>query len=212
MRQLELPLGLDEPTDFFVTDCNYLAYTILFSVDDTLLKRFLLIGEASSGKTILAKKWVKNSGSYYDCRWPVDISITNNKQRLALDNVELVEELELMGIVNRCMNNNIGLLMISRQKFKIKLPDLASRIDSSHLLKIECPDKQLVFCIVQDFCFNHGLKIHYKALDILENLEFQTFLEISNFARNLTNLTKSKNKKTVNITLMKAAYDLGIRT
>jgi len=204
-------LGLDAPTDFFVTDCNYLAHTILFSVDETPLKRFFLIGEPSSGKTVLAKKWSKNGGSYYDCKQPIDISITHNTRRLALDNIELAEELELMGIVNRCMNNNIGLLMVSRERLDIKLADLASRVYSSHLLIIEPPDKQLVFCIVQDFCFNHGLKIHYKALNILENLEFYTFLEIKHFAHNLTNLTKSRNKKTVNITLMKAAYDLGLR-
>jgi chromosomal replication initiation ATPase DnaA len=210
-RQLELPLGFDEPTDFFVTECNYLAHEILFAVNETPLKRFFLRGEAGSGKTTLGRKWVAKIGTYFDCHTTIDISITQNVRRLVLDHIELVEELELMGIVNRCMNHHIELLMISRKDINFKLPDLASRVYSSHLLKIESPDKQLVFFIVQDFCFNHGLKIHYKALAKLEDFDFPDFISVKSFARNLKNITYQKRKKTINSSIMQAAYDLRSR-
>ncbi|PYE85081.1 DnaA ATPase domain-containing protein [Pseudoroseicyclus aestuarii] len=158
-RQLTLPLppkvafGAD---DFFVSSANAAAHAMLLGPAPWPEGKLALVGPSGSGKSHLARVWQT------EC----DARIIDAKDRSALDQqpeagarlvVEGVEHLPraaeepLFHLHNRLARVGGQLLLTSDRapsRWNIALPDLASRLQATSVVRIEDPDDRLLEAVL----------------------------------------------------------------
>ena len=136
----------DNELNFFVNETNFYAFNALINNDT---KHSFLYGPNKSGKSYLAKIWLKqNNAIQYKNNYELLLNQNNN---ILIDNFILYEQDKIFHIVNNCILNNSKILITSDIKINeidFKFNDLSSRLKTFSNLEINQPNDEMLLAIL----------------------------------------------------------------
>ena len=132
--------------NFFVNHTNLYAFNALINSDT---KFCFLYGPKKSGKSYLAKIWLKkNNAIEYSNNYELLLSLPNN---ILIDNLLFYDQEKIFHIVNNCILNNSKILITSDIKINsidFKFKDLSSRLKTFSNLEINQPNDEMLLAIL----------------------------------------------------------------
>lgn len=168
MRQIALPLSAasDSPPRIVVGDANAAAIDALMEPDKWPFRTAILSGPPRSGKSLLAR-WFVESGAGD-----------------AVDDAHMVAEDELFHRWNRAQERARPLLIVADRPFapgsvpadrsendrtvwRVKLPDLASRLGAALNIAIGAPDDAMLLALMEVHAEMRGLALDHSATQYL---------------------------------------------
>ena len=193
MKQLPLELPfrrLEGRDDFIVSECNALA---LASIDQWpnwqgSYRALNIVGPSGSGKSHLAAIWrslVQKSHRL------IGLAPGQQPPGLAfyvLDDVSSSEnwdEEALFHCFSRCANDNGGILLLSRMpvgQMDWHLPDLRSRMRAVNLVRIDLPDDELLYALLEKYFTDRQLFAPPKMLSYLVRHMERSFSAVGSLA------------------------------
>ena len=132
--------------NFFVNETNFYAFNALINNDT---KFSFLYGPKKSGKSYLAKIWLKNNNAIeYNNNYETLLNINSN---ILIDNLIFYDQEKIFHIVNNCILNNSKILITSDIKINsidFKFNDLSSRLKTFSNLEINQPNDEMLLAIL----------------------------------------------------------------
>ena len=174
--------------NFIIADCNRDAFDILQKYPDWPAPFLAIYGEAKSGKSHLIKAWWQdnyNAITLHQCRFSELAMLDNNLPDDTLiwldddraDDTMLTKaskeshEEALFHLYNRIMlKQQKGLIITSitpPTKWRISLPDLASRLKSVPHVQLGMPNDALLAQLFRKLCNDRQIKLDDKIIDYL---------------------------------------------
>ncbi|AEI37429.1 HdaA/DnaA family protein [Zymomonas mobilis] len=153
ITQMALPLIWPEPEndgDFIVSAANHIAVEQLRLWQQWPVKSALLTGMRKSGRSLLGRLFVARTGGEL------------------IDNAEKHSEESIFHAWNRAERLKRPLLVIADQPpplWKIKLPDLRSRMIASPHLSLNSPDEALIAALIERRLGRRGLAVSSEILE-----------------------------------------------
>ena len=200
--------------DFYVSPGNQEAYDFINSWPKWVKKTLNIFGTSGSGKTHLASI-LKSKTSY--------LEIYGNelnekvffefkaKEALIIENLnENVNETLLFSIWNNILQDNKYLLITSYlplNKYKFKLPDLKSRVNSCINIGIKLPSDELISVILSKNFSDKQIKIEKKHIDYIIKRIDRSYEKISLFISTLDKYSLKKGKP-FNLKLIKEVLNM----
>ena len=136
----------DNELNFFVNQTNFYAFNALIN-NDTKLS--FLYGPKKSGKSYLAKIWLKNNNAIeYNNNYEALLNLHSN---ILIDNLIFYDQEKIFHIVNNCILNNSKILITSDIKINsidFKFNDLSSRLKTFTNLEINQPNDEMLLAIL----------------------------------------------------------------
>ena len=136
----------DNELNFFVNETNFYAFNALIN-NDTKLS--FLYGPKKSGKSYLAKIWLKNNNAIeYNNNYETLLNISSN---ILIDNLIFYDQEKIFHIVNNCILNNSKILITSDiqiNSIDFKFNDLSSRLKTFSNLEINQPNDEMLLAIL----------------------------------------------------------------
>ena len=136
----------DNAHNFFVNETNFYAFNALIN-NNTKLS--FLYGPKNSGKSYLAKIWLKNNNAIeYNNNYETLLNISSN---ILIDNLIFYDQEKIFHIVNKCILNNSKILITSDIKINsidFKFNDLSSRLKTFSNLEINQPNDEMLLAIL----------------------------------------------------------------
>ena len=136
----------DNAHNFFVNETNFYAFNALIN-NDTKLS--FLYGPKKSGKSYLAKIWLKNNNAIeYNNNYETLLNISSN---ILIDNLIFYDQEKIFHIVNKCILNNSKILITSDIKINsidFIFKDLSSRLKTFSNLEINQPNDEMLLAIL----------------------------------------------------------------
>lgn len=199
--QLLLPLEIDiEYThdDFIVRDCNAKSYTAICQAN-WISHRMLLMGEAGSGKSHLARIWAdNNSACYLNEKEPFAVNCN-----VVIDNMQDIKDEEfLFHLINHCYENGYKLLMLARSYPNFSLNDLQSRINATPYFTIETPDDNMLKIVLYKQFVDRQIMVDMALLNYVLLRITRSFQGVHQFVRDL-DLYSLRIKKSITIHLVR---------
>lgn len=199
MQQITFPLSSNDlyvEDDYIESSSNQLASRIINNWSsawgvDPYSRTLLIQGSRSSGKTFLAKKWAIKSGALFlKSAHELSESILSHHKGFIIDGLdESWNEEKLLHHFNILHENQKYLLITTNNIPKIKLPDLASRINASHKVIIGMIDDKLMRMLIFKIFSNYSVKVKDEVINYLVKIlprEFDKIIDatdkINNFA------------------------------
>lgn len=153
----ELPhraaLGAD---DFLVSECNAAAVRLIDAWPGWTGPAHAIVGPPGSGKSHLANVWRLASGARSIGAGEVrdgDLDSLADAPALAIEDADRAEiaDAALFHLLNLCKEGGVSLLLTARQPpqgWRVKLPDLESRLRSVPAVMIGAPDDGLLRAVL----------------------------------------------------------------
>ena len=196
--------------DFFVSSNNYPAYKLIESWPDWAGKWLNIFGESGSGKTHLAKILEKRidkikiiSAKRINNNVLQDLNLI---ECLIIDDFENnIDEKLFYSILNQSKQLDNYILINSvdpLKRFKFKLKDLKSRINSFTYYGIELPTDDLLKVIISKTLSDKQISINPKIAEfIIKNVD-RSYEKMLKFLKEVDELSLSTGKS-ININLIK---------
>ncbi|MCH9845542.1 MAG: hypothetical protein K0U39_08550 [Alphaproteobacteria bacterium] len=208
--------------NFIIADCNRDAFDILQKYPDWPAPFLAIYGAPKSGKSHLIKAWMqdKNIAQHiHQCRFSelamldddlpnhtllwLDDDINDNHSRTDNALTKEAEEI-LFHLYNRIMlKQQRGLIITSvtpPAKWRINLPDLASRLKSMPNVALGMPSDDLLAQLFHKLCRDRQIKLDDKIIDYLLVRMERSFFACYNLCDQLNQHSLSrKGKITLNI-------------
>ena len=191
LNQTLLKFELDQNfayDDFFVSKCNYFAFSLIESWPKWDKNILNIYGEKFSGKSHLSEIFKKNNKA---------IIIKNDEineeffkkirfyENIILDNLEYVnDEKILYSIFNFAEQYNKYLIINSINpinSMNYSLPDLKSRLKNCIFAKIEKPDDDMIFALVLKHFSDRQIKIEKKIIEYITKRIERSYGKILDF-------------------------------
>jgi chromosomal replication initiation ATPase DnaA len=153
MTQLAIDLPFQPalgPADFLVSECNRAAFAWIERWPGWPGRALALHGPAQCGKSHLARLWTARSsgrlvhGPALHALSPPELAAL---PCVVVDDADAAPERALLHVHNCCRETGSGLLIVAREppsRWRIALPDLASRLRAMPVAGIEPPDDALL--------------------------------------------------------------------
>lgn len=144
MTQLALPfVWPPDPSDdaFLISDSNAAAARHLRAWRQWPVPATLLVGPRKSGRTLLARLFVKGGGR-------------------AIDDADRQNETQLFHAWNAAQSDGVPLLLVAEAvppDWRVKLPDLRSRLGATPVARIDPPDDALMRALFERAFLKRGL-------------------------------------------------------
>ncbi len=188
--------------NFFVNNTNYYAFNTLI-VNKSKLS--FLYGPQKSGKSFLAKIWLKKNNAFLFNN-NMDLYVDSNIDYFLIDNIEDFDEEKVFHIVNNCILNDLNILITSNKKLNqinFKYNDLSSRLKTFANLEINQPDDEMLLTILTKLLIDRQFIINSHDIFeyILRRVE-RTYQGINNIVNKLDILSLEK-KRQLTIPLIK---------
>ena len=136
----------DNEFNFFVNETNFYVFNALINNDT---KFSFLYGPKKSGKSYLAKIWLKNNNAIeYNNNYE---ALLNFRSNILVDNLIFYDEEKIFHLVNKCILNNSKILITSDIKINsidFKFNDLSSRLKTFSNLEINQPNDEMLLAIL----------------------------------------------------------------
>jgi hypothetical protein len=171
MRQIALPLDelrSGSASSLIITDSNAAIAAALCQSADWHGRCAILVGPSRSGKSLLARYFVMQSGGS------------------VIEDADSAGEETLFNAWNRAQEAQQALLLISRfapADWNIALADLRSRLGAALLLEVPPPDDELIEQLIQKHLADRGTAIGVDALAYVTRRIDRSYAAIEAFAR-----------------------------
>ena len=189
--------------NFFVNQTNQKAYD--FTILDNFDQNIFLFGPKKSGKSHLVNLWKeKNNAVSYNKNFSKVIS--DNKNVVIDDVLDISTEEDLFHLINHCKFNNLKIYFTSSKdinSYKFKFRDLYSRLREFYFLEINTPDDEMCKMFMVKLFSDKQIIIKNKEIfDFIFNRVTRTYLDIYIFIEKLDRLSLEK-KRQLTIPLIK---------
>ena len=221
--QLSLNLkkkGIYEEDDFLVSSSNKEAYKLVNSWPEWRSRKIIIFGDRGTGKTHLSKIWQKNTSAI--------ILNLNQLKKIKFEsffkkkNIFIIENIsDFFDKINKKEKNNLekqllhfynlieekkGYLLltslIAPKLWKIRLPDLKSRILSSIAVKIKKPNDQLLSSVLVKLFVDKQILIDKKIIKFIVYRSERSFANLENIVNKIDKQSLITKKK-ININFVK---------
>ena len=195
--------------DFFVSKCNYFAFSLIESWPKWEKNILNIYGEKFSGKSHLSEIFKKKNKA---------IIIKNNEineeffkkirfyENIILDNLEYInDENILYSIINFVEQYNKYLIVNSINPINtldFTLPDLKSRLKNCVYAKIEKPDDDMIFALILKHFSDRQIKIEKKVIEYITKRIERSYGKILDFIYKIDQFSLI-NKKSIDYKIIK---------
>ena len=195
--------------DFFVSKCNYFAFSLIESWPKWEKNILNIYGEKFSGKSHLSEIFKKKNKA---------IIIKNNEineeffkkirfyENIILDNLEYInDENILYSIINFVEQYNKYLIVNSINPINtldFTLPDLKSRLKNCVYAKIEKPDDDMIFALILKHFSDRQIKIEKKVIEYITKRIERSYGKILDFIYKVDQFSLI-NKKSIDYKVIK---------
>ena len=200
--------------DFFVSKCNYFAFSLIESWPKWEKNILNIYGEKFSGKSHLSEIFKKKNKA---------IIIKNNEineeffkkirfyENIILDNLEYInDENILYSIINFVEQYNKYLIVNSINPINtldFTLPDLKSRLKNCVYAKIEKPDDDMIFALILKHFSDRQIKIEKKVIEYITKRIERSYGKILNFIYKVDQFSLI-NKKSIDYKVIKKILEV----
>ena len=187
--------------DFFVSKCNFFAYSLLNSWPKWEKNILNIHGEKYCGKSHLSEVFIKkNKGIILDAKKFEFNNETNLRyfQNIILENLnDDVDESIIFSLIN-FVDQNAKYLIINSStpfsKMKFKLKDLISRSKNCLDAKIEKPDHELIKVLISKYLSDKQIKINKKLVEFAAKRITRSYGKIFEFIYKIDEISLKKKK------------------
>ena len=200
--------------DFFVSKCNYFAFSLIESWPKWEKNILNIYGEKFSGKSHLSEIFKKKNKA---------IIIKNNEineeffkkirfyENIILDNLEYInDENILYSIINFVEQYNKYLIVNSINPINtldFTLPDLKSRLKNCIYAKIEKPDDDMIFALILKHFSDRQIKIEKKVIEYITKRIERSYGKILDFIYKVDQFSLI-NKKSIDYKVIKKILEV----
>jgi len=187
--------------DFFVSRCNFFAYSLLNSWPKWEKNILNIHGEKYCGKSHLSEVFIKkNKGIILDAKKFEFKNDTNLRyfQNIILENLNNdVDESIIFSLINFVDQNSKYLIINSSIPFSqmnFKLKDLISRSKNCLDAKIEKPDDELIKVLISKYLSDKQIKINKKLVEFAAKRITRSYGKIFEFIYKIDEISLKKKK------------------
>ena len=187
--------------DFFVSKCNFFAYSLLNSWPKWEKNILNIHGEKYCGKSHLSEVFIKkNKGIILDAKKFEFNNETNLRyfQNIILENLNNdVDESIIFSLINFVDQNSKYLIINSSIPFSqmnFKLKDLISRSKNCLDAKIEKPDDELIKVLISKYLSDKQIKINKKLVEFAAKRITRSYGKIFEFIYKIDEISLKKKK------------------
>ena len=174
--------------DFFVSKCNYFAFSLIESWPKWEKNILNIYGEKFCGKSHLSEIFKRKNKAIIIKNDEINNNFFNKiryYENIILDNLEfLSDEKTLYSIFNFVEQYNKYLIINSIDSInsiEFKLPDLKSRLKNCIFAKIDKPDDDMIFALVLKHFADRQIKIEKKIIEYITKRIERSYGKILDF-------------------------------
>tara|TARA_Y100001958_G_scaffold84836_1_gene57510 strand:- start:12 stop:674 length:663 start_codon:yes stop_codon:yes gene_type:complete len=174
--------------DFFVSKCNYFAFSLIESWPKWEKNFINIYGEKFSGKSHLSEIFKKKNKAVIIKKEEINNDFFNKirfHENIILDNLDYVsDEKILYSIFNFAEQFNKYLIINSINPLNsvdFALPDLKSRLKNCIFAKIDKPDDDMIFALVLKHFSDRQIKIEKKIIEYITKRIERSYGKILDF-------------------------------
>ena len=174
--------------DFFVSKCNYFAFSLIESWPKWEKNILNIYGEKFCGKSHLSEIFKKKNKAIIIKNDEINNNFFNKiryYENIILDNLEfLSDEKTLYSIFNFVEQYNKYLIINSIDSInsiEFTLPDLKSRLKNCIFAKIDKPDDDMIFALVLKHFADRQIKIEKKIIEYITKRIERSYGKIFDF-------------------------------
>ena len=174
--------------DFFVSKCNYFAFSFIESWPRWEKNILNIYGEKFSGKSHLSEIFRKKNKAIIIKNEEINDIFFNNirfHENIIIDNLDYIaNEKTLYSIFNFVEQFNKYLIINSVKpinSIKFALPDLQSRSKNCIFAKIDEPDDDMIFALILKNFSDRQIKIEKKIIEYITKRIERSYGKISDF-------------------------------
>ena len=164
--------------DFFVSSANRRAREAIGRDSQWPAGRLVLVGPPRSGKTHLLKIWIAAAGArelVADDLNAGTLGEIGGTSRIAIDSadaliVDKACEEAMLHLCNMLSDGGGKLLLTSRtapSRWNLELPDLRSRLEGSHMMRIEEPDDTLLSALLTKLFADRQMSVAPRVINFI---------------------------------------------
>ena len=217
MKQLPLELSFRQlagRADFIVSDCNALAVA---SIDQWPEWRgtcwaLNLVGPSGAGKSHLAAIWQSLIGNSHHFGALEAEQMPPKPAFYVFDNIDADNkwnEEALFHFFSRCADDQGGLLLLSQTpvgQMNWQLPDLRSRMRAVNVARIDLPDDDLLYALLDKYFADRQMLASPSLLTYLVGRMERSFSAVQNIASALDRRSMAE-RKPLSVSLARAMFD-----
>jgi chromosomal replication initiation ATPase DnaA len=195
---VETAFGRD---DFFTSAANSEAVSAIENWREWPLGKLVLAGPAGAGKSHLAQIWTEVSGgSVLDAS--ADWSVGGVSGPVCVENLHAIvgnrsAEEKLFHLHNVQGENGRALLMTGQgapSSWAFALPDLASRVQGSHLVQLGAPDDTLLAAVLLKQCGDRQLQVEPGVVEFILRRAERSFVGMRDLVAVLDRVSLQRKK------------------
>ncbi len=195
--------------DFFVSKCNYFAFSLIESWPKWEKNILNIYGEKFSGKSHLSEIFKKKNKAIIIKNEQIDNNFLRKirfHENIIIDNLSYIdEEKNLYTLFNFVDQFNKYLIINSIKpinSMKFSLPDLKSRSKNCILAKIDKPDDDMIFALILKHFSDRQIKIEKKIIEYITKRIERSYGKILDFIYKLDQFSLI-NKKSIDYKVIK---------
>ena len=195
--------------DFFVSESNFYAYSLLLSWPKWEKKIINIHGERYSGKTHLIEIFLKkNKGLIIDVKKfeNYDLDELRFNENIIIENIsDEIDESLFYSFIDTIDKYNKFLILTSNKSlndFNFKLEDLKSRLKNCLFAEIQKPDDILIQALITKNLADYQITIDSKLIDFISKRITRSFAKIREFICTIDEISLKK-KKPINMKIIK---------
>ena len=195
--------------DFFVSESNFYAYSLLLSWPKWEKKIINIHGERYSGKTHLIEIFLKkNKGLIIDIKKfkNYDLDELRFYENIIIENIsDEIDESLFYSFIDTIDKYNKFLILTSNKSlndFNFKLEDLKSRLKNCLFAEIQKPDDVLIQALITKNLADYQITIDSKLIDFISKRITRSFTKIREFICTIDEISLKK-KKPINMKIIK---------
>jgi chromosomal replication initiation ATPase DnaA len=217
MKQLPLELPFRQlagRADFIVSDCNAFAVTSIDQWPDWRgsCRALNLVGPSGAGKSHLAAIWQSLIGNSHHFVALKAGQIPPEPAFYVFDNIDANDEWNeeaLFHFFNRSAADRGGLLLLSRTpvgQMNWQLPDLRSRMRAVNVARIDLPDDDLLYALLDKYFADRQMLASPSLLTYLVGRMERSFSAVQNITSALDRRSMA-DRKPLSVSLARAMFD-----
>ena len=195
--------------DFFVSKCNYFAFSLIESWPKWEKNILNIYGEKFCGKSHLSEIFKRKNKAIIIKNDEINNNFFNKiryYENIILDNLEfLSDEKTLYSIFNFVEQYNKYLIINSIDSInsiEFTLPDLKSRLKNCIFAKIDKPDDDMIFALVLKHFADRQIKIEKKIIEYITKRIERSYGKILDFIYKVDQFSLI-NKKSIDYKIIK---------
>ena len=191
LNQTLLEFNLDQNfayDDFFVSKCNYFAFSFIESWPKWEKNILNIHGEKYSGKSHMSEIFKKKYKAIVIKDEEINDDLLNKMrfhENIIIDNLDdIVNEEMFYSIFNFVEQFNKYLIINSTKPINLnnyKLPDLKSRLKNCIIAKIDKPDDDMIFALILKHFSDRQIKIEKKIIEYITKRIERSYGKILDF-------------------------------